>query len=50
MTPMARGDGMVDVGPFERAGGNKRHMQVRVLSAMGRYIEAHSPSHGGKVP
>ena len=41
MTPMTRGDEMVDIGPLERAGGNKRHMQVRVLSTMGHYIEAY---------
>ncbi len=34
MTPRTRSDEMVDIGLFERAGGNKRHMQVRVLPTM----------------
>jgi hypothetical protein len=42
MTPMTRGDGMVDIGSVW-AGGNKRHMQVQVLSTMGRYIKVHYP-------
>jgi len=41
MTPMTRGDGIGRHRLPMRAGGNKRHMQVRSLSTMSQHIEAH---------